>query len=168
MKERYCNNCNNNKPILEFSKGHYNCKSCRNKLSKEKRGFIPISELKERVCNVCNILKPIEEFRIVNHKPRNYPDTKCLKCYNLSRIAYNKDKYSNNREEILEKNKKFQKEKRYSYNRWVNLKDSSVRGHLKKQGIIPSQELIEAKKQQILLIRQIKQHENGNRFQKFQ
>jgi len=160
--EKYCKYCKEIKDISCFTIRYSTtqCKECRNKISKEKRGFKPISELKERICNVCNILKPIEEFRIVRHKPKDYPDTKCLKCYNLSRIAYNKDKYLNNKKEILEKNKKLQKDKRYSYYRWRNLTNDQLKLVLRRQGCNnPDDSLLEAKKQQILLIRQIKENE---------
>jgi len=164
--EKYCKYCREVKDVSCFTIRYSTtqCKECRNKISREKRGFKPISELKERTCNVCNILKPIEEFRIVKHKPKDYPDTKCKICYNKSRKFWQNTYTANNKQKILEKNKKLHKEKKYSKKYWQNLTNCQLKMVLRRQGCNnPDDFLIEAKKQQILLIRQIRENEkNGN------
>jgi len=121
MKTKICSECHKEKlatpEYFHFQskeKGTFvgKCKECRGRKEKYKWEITIETGIKE--CSLCKINKNVESFP----KNKNYKDgysASCIKCYDLHYIQpkknekkeYDKERYGNNREEIIQKTKQY-------------------------------------------------------------
>jgi len=135
MLYKKCNKCGVLKEVTEFYKrktskdGYRNdCKVCANKLEikrkdkrKEKRQSREIITEGKKVCRICKLEKNISEFHIKRGTPDGHR-SECKECVkNIKkkddpekRKEYDKKRYEENREQILERKKEYHKENKDS------------------------------------------------------